>query len=139
MTTTNGGVKNAVQRISTVPGARLQLSTCSGGPTPVPVPTDPYLARLHAKLHATPRDLAGFHADIRADARGHAGNATTRVGFEQFVTDGVLSWAESMRAVALQELGPEAGWPEPVNQGGRPGLPRRHLGVGDDAPGRQFG
>jgi hypothetical protein len=109
-----GGVKNAVQRISTVPGARLQLSTCSGGPTPVPVPTDPYLARLHAKLHATPRDLAGFHADIRADARGHAGNATTRVGFEQFVTDGVLSWAESMRAVALQELGPEAGWPEPV-------------------------
>jgi len=109
-----GGVTNAVRRISRIGSPALQLSTCSGGPTPVPVPADPYLARLHAKLHATPRDLAGCYADIQADARGHAGNATTRTGFETFITDGVLSRAESIRAVALQELGPEAGWPEAV-------------------------
>lgn len=109
-----GGVKTAVQRIALRASPTMQLSTCSGGPTPVPVPADPYLARLHAKLHATPRDLAGFYADIQVDALGHAGNATTRAGFETFITDGVLSRAESMRAVALQEIGPEASWPEAV-------------------------
>jgi hypothetical protein len=101
------------------PVAPLALRHLSYGvvlrqPKPPVVPADPYLARLHARLHATPRDLVGFYADIQADARGHAGKAGTRAGFETFITDGVLTRAQSMRAIALQELGPEASWPEAV-------------------------
>lgn len=111
----HGGAKQPglLQRLGAAMKTGLRLQRCSGK-KPAPVPADPFLAKLHARLHATPRDLAGFYSDITADAKAHAGNAGTRAGYETFVSDGVLSYKEAMRAVAATELGAERDWPVPV-------------------------
>ena len=101
-----GGVKGAVARLSRTP---MSLRRC-----PKSTPSDPLLAQLHARLHASPRDVAGYWTALGAAGTTRAGDATVRAGLETFVNDGKLSWAEAFRSVAMLELGPERDWPVPV-------------------------
>jgi hypothetical protein len=106
-----GGVKRALKKIAHT-ATRPVLNRCSGSKPAVP--SDPFLARLHAKLYATPPDLAGFFGDIAGLGGAKAGDAGLRAGIQQFLTDGKLSFGQAFRACCYQVYGPDAGWPLPV-------------------------
>lgn len=107
-----GGAKTAVKKITEV-ATKSQMARCSGTGG-VPIPTDPFVARLHAKLYSTPRDLAGVYSDLAGLNRSRAGDGVVRTGLQTFVTNSKLSNAEAWRSVAYQEYGPDPSWPLPV-------------------------
>lgn len=107
-----GGAKTAVRKITEV-ATRSQLQRCSGS-SGVPVPGDPFVARLHAKLYATPPDYAGVFGDLAGLNASRAGDAVIRSGLQTFVANGKLTAAQAFRAVCYQELGPDNRWPLPV-------------------------
>ena len=104
-----GGIQTGVKELTRGP---MALRRCGSGTRPVP--TDPFLARLHAKLYAAPRDTAGYWGEVGTVGTTRAGDAVVRTGIETFVRDGKLSRAEGFRTICLLELGPERGWPLPV-------------------------
>ncbi len=102
-----GGARDRVEPALTS-GFRLQR--CPGPPT-VTI-TDPFVLGLQAKLDRG--DKAGFFNDLRGLGGGRAGDAAIREGLGEFQRTGKISGAEAFRAVALQELGAERGWPEVI-------------------------
>jgi hypothetical protein len=105
-----GGVKSATDRAAPALTSGYQLQRC--GDSPRQRITDPFVLGLQAKLDAG--DKPGFFADIRGLGGSRAGDGAIRDGLGQFMSDGKLSSAEAFRAVALQELGAERSWPEPI-------------------------
>jgi len=91
----------------------FQLQRCAGTPsTPALVITDPFVLGLQTKLDAG--DKPGFFNDIRGLGGGRAGDGAVRDGLGEFLRTGKIGAAEGFRAVALQELGAERGWPEVI-------------------------
>ncbi|HEX5622709.1 MAG TPA: hypothetical protein VFX51_30055 [Solirubrobacteraceae bacterium] len=79
---------------------------------PPPAPPPPAPAALIAKAHGG--DKAGFLQDLRALAGHNAGDAGIRGAIDTLRQDGTLTPGETLRAVALLELGNERDWPQPV-------------------------
>jgi hypothetical protein len=109
-------------------------------PPPAP-PAPPPPAVLIAKAHGG--DKAGFLQDLRALAGASAGDAGIRGAIDTLRRDGTLTPGETVRAVALLELGAERRWPPAVTNfaagvdGGQFGLGGGMPPAGADAL-RQF-
>jgi hypothetical protein len=83
-------------------------------PAPPPVaPPPPAPADLIAKAHGG--DKPGFLQDLRALAGASAGDIAIRGAIDALRLDGTLTQGETIRAVALLELGAERLWPQAVS------------------------
>lgn len=102
---------SAVRAMQGSVGNAAVASLLARQPAPPP-PAPPAPAALIARARGG--DKPGFLQELRALAGASAGDAGIRGAIDTLRTDGTLTAGETLRAVALLELGPERQWPQAV-------------------------